>query len=297
MVTMSFSESKVRDAAAKDLHKLADLIHYETHIHRHLDYCPPLDWLGKEPFLVLEKNKSITAALACPPDPEHVAWIRLFAAVTRSQIGEAWKLLWEEAKTRLRETDGLLWAAALPMQHWFEALLVESGFEAVHSIVMLGWDGGGLPDAAPKVDILIRPMSLDDLQAVQQVDQAAFPPIWQHSLNYLELAFRQAAIATVAERDGQIVGYQVSTTTTIGGHLARLAVVPELQGRGIGRALLYDLLLHFARRGARTVTVNTQKNNTASLALYKRMGFVLTSEEYPTYQYNLAPNHDPRGKP
>jgi flavin-dependent dehydrogenase len=37
--------------------------------------------------------------------------------------------------------------------------------------------------------------------------------------------------------------------------------------------------------GASRVTVNTQKNNSASLALYTRIGFKATGEKYPVYQY------------
>jgi ribosomal protein S18 acetylase RimI-like enzyme len=33
--------------------------------------------------------------------------------------------------------------------------------------------------------------------------------------------------------------------------------------------------------------VNTQKDNAASIALYKRMGFQFSGEEYPVYQMNL----------
>jgi ribosomal protein S18 acetylase RimI-like enzyme len=109
----------------------------------------------------------------------------------------------------------------------------------------------------------------------------------QNSLTYLEIAFRQAAVATVAEYEGQLVGYQISTGTPIGGHLARLAVLPHLQGKGIGYALLYDLLNQFTRRGARTITVNTQKDNLASLSLYRKSGFQMTGEEYPIYQLEL----------
>jgi ribosomal protein S18 acetylase RimI-like enzyme len=75
----------------------------------------------------------------------------------------------------------------------------------------------------------------------------------------------------------------------MGGHLARLAVLPDFQGMGIGSALVQDLLWYFRRRGAQRVTVNTQKDNLASLAVYRKAGFFLTGEEYPVFQYNILP--------
>jgi ribosomal-protein-alanine N-acetyltransferase len=279
--------STAREATPSDLQKLANLIHFEAHIHRHLDYRPPLDWVGEHPFLVLEQNGSITAALACPPDPPQVAWIRLFAASSRAQIGRAWETLWSEAIVYLLDQARPCCIAAIPMHKWFEDLLIKSSFEYTHSITMLSWDYQSLPKPPAHPAINIRPMTLDDLEAVQRVDEASFSTIWQNSLPYLELAFRQAAIASVAERDGQVIGYQISTTTPVGGHLARLAVDPRLQSQGVGHLLLHDLLTQFVRRGASCVTVNTQKDNAASLALYKRMGFQFSGEEYPVCQLNL----------
>jgi ribosomal protein S18 acetylase RimI-like enzyme len=74
----------------------------------------------------------------------------------------------------------------------------------------------------------------------------------------------------------------------MGGHLARLAVSPDFQGLGVGYNLLFDLLKQFQRRGARCVTVNTQHDNYASLALYQKVGFTPTGETYPIYQLPLG---------
>ena len=174
------------------------------------------------------------------------------------------------------------------MQKWFEDLLVNSSFEYTHSITMLNWESQRLPEPPEYTGYNLRPMTLDDLPEVQQVDEVSFSPIWQNSLTCLELAFRQASIATIVEKDNQLVGYQVSSSTPIGGHLARLAVRPEQQGRGIGHLLLYDLLTQFLRRGAQTITVNTQKDNIASIALYRRLGFEFTGEEYPVYKLDIS---------
>jgi ribosomal protein S18 acetylase RimI-like enzyme len=96
----------------------------------------------------------------------------------------------------------------------------------------------------------------------------------------LELAMASADYLTVAELDGQIVGYQLTTASAGGGHLGRLAVLPNCQGRGLGTAL--------EGQGAQQVTVNTQDTNMASLSLYQRLGFKLTGEAFPVYQLRLA---------
>ena len=285
MVTQT--QLSIRTATLADRQELASLLYFESYVHRHLDYRQPLDWIGTQPFLVIEENRKVVAALACPRDPPRVAWMRFFATSLRLPVETAWKQLWSEARAQLQQEDGAWWVSAIPQRSWFERLLTHSGFEETHRIVMMLWEGNAFPDVPIPPGLILRPMSLDDLTEVQKVDEASFVPVWQNSLTCLETAFLEAVIATSAELDGRLVGYQISTPTQLGGHLARLAVIPELQGRGIGQALVHDLLTQFERRGARGVSVNTQKNNLASLSLYRKMGFALSGEEYPIYQLEL----------
>ncbi|RME89858.1 MAG: GNAT family N-acetyltransferase [Anaerolineae bacterium] len=85
-----------------------------------------------------------------------------------------------------------------------------------------------------------------------------------------------------------MVGYQISTQNALGAHLARLAVRPDVQGQGGGTALVSDLISRVLRKRLPRLTVNTQSNNHASLALYRKMGFVPTGERYPVFVYALS---------
>lgn len=276
----------IRSATREDLQALANLIHFEANVHRHLDWRPPLDWVGHEPYLVAEHLGKIQAALACPLDPPGIVWIRLFAVASSLSPRTAWEELWPATVEALLQLSGNVSIAAIPLQGWFRDLLERSGFICTHKVVMLAWRGGPFPRPRASIPYNIRAMRDQDLDHVSEVDAAAFGEVWQISRTSLELAYRQAAIATVLEVGGKIVGYQISTPTPMGGHLARLAVHPEFQRLGLGYALVQDLLVQFQRRGAQSVTVNTQHNNLASLALYQKAGFRRTGEEYPVYQYD-----------
>jgi len=276
--------SSVRQANNEDQGQLANLIHFETLVHRHLDWRPPLEWIGYEPYMVLEKDKRLVAALACPPDPPSVAWIRLFVALEGVKLIEAWSQLWPRA-LEILSTDANIQVAAIPLQVWFQRLLKSSQFQPISDVIMLIWDSGEIPTAKPSPGISIRPMSLDDLPTVESIDKSAFGSLWHNSRDSLEYAFRQAAFATVADYDGGIVGYQISTAMHMGGHLARLATNPQNQRQGIGYAILRDLLVQFKQRGAQRITVNTQEENLASISLYQTAGFMRTGETYPVFQY------------
>jgi len=95
-------------------------------------------------------------------------------------------------------------------------------------------------------------------------------------------------LITVAEVEGQLIGYQLSTPSRSGAHLARLAVLPEWQGRNIGTALAAYMIDHYQGRGADELTVNTQDSNTASLHVYERLGFQLNGTRFPVFQTVLG---------
>ena len=280
-------DTNIRPALPSDKGRIANLMHFEVRVHRNLDWKSPLDWIGSYPFLVLEKNHRIYAALACPPDPPDVAWIRLFAVHGAMSEIEAWRNLWSEAYLELVSMESVRTAVVLPMHGWFRNLLETEGFQNTHNVVMLNWDGSSVPPPRHKVDYSIRPLNFDDLIAVERVDREAFLPLWRNSLDSLTVAFRQASFAMVAEYEGEIIGYQISTATSMGGHLARLAVLPAYQRRGVGYLLLQDVLARFKDRGTSKVTVNTQGENEASLNLYNSAGFQLTGEVFPVYEFNL----------
>jgi ribosomal-protein-alanine N-acetyltransferase len=277
---------RVRPALLTDQHQIANLIHFSPTLHRHLDWRYPLDWIGSPPFFVLEQQGQIISALACPPDPPSSAWVRLFVNSGKLPLDESWRMLWDAARLDLAHKQGFT-VAAIVLQDWYHSLLINSGFISRQSIVMLERDGlapvgGTLPDG-----FSIRVMRQYDLPAVAEVDAAAFEPLWQNSLPSLEKAYPQAVLATVAEAGGRVLGYQLSTRNPLGAHLARLAVRPELQGRGVGRALVVDLIQQSERRSIYHLTVNTQSDNSASLALYRKTGFRETGERYPVYQLQV----------
>ena len=275
----------IHPAEQQDRQYLVNLIHFGSYIHRHLDWRPVLDWIGHYPFLVARHNSEIVGALACPPDPPGVAWIRLFAVAHGNNPEQIWQELWAEALLWLNEYSGSSRVAVIPLHDWFNRLLEGSQFKYNHRVVVLSWEPEERPPAQENGSILLRPMTLDDIPSVEKIDAAAFGDVWQNSATCLEIAFLQSAISTVAEQNGEPIGYQISTASQMGGHLARLAVIPSIQNRGVGYTLVDNLLNQFTQRGASNVTVNTQHDNLASLSLYRKAGFRLTGEEYPVYEW------------
>ena len=275
----------VRPAHINDHQQLSNLIFFETRLHRHLDWRTPLEWLGAPFYWALEEGRQITAAMACPTEAEGIAWVRLFVYAGRWSAENTWNILWDTAKQEIARAGGAT-VAAIAMQPWFQHVLTMSRFENRQNIVMLEWQYQ--PWASVEAPgIRIRKMEEGDLPAVERTDAAAFPPLWQNPIETLRRGFGQALFATVAENADGIVGYQISTGGRSRAHLARLAVDPAIQGRGVGRMLLGNLFTSLYQYGIPKLSVNTQSDNQTSLSLYKKMGFLLTGEQYPVYTFNI----------
>jgi len=275
---------QARPAGLQDRQAISSLVFYENHAHRHLDWRHPLDWLGSPYFWLMEEDGRALAALACPPDPPGIAWVRLFAFGGQVSAVEAWSSLWELARGEIARRGGAQ-VAVIAMQGWMRELLARTAFDRVQSVVMLEWKGRPTLSPSLPTGVSLRPLAESDLPAAEQVDAEAFDPLWHISLDNLRRAFSQAIVATVIESQGRLLGYQLSTGKPLGAHLARLAVRKEAQGFGLGAALVADLLGQMRRRGAALITVNTQNDNHASLAVYRKMGFLRTGEEYPVFRY------------
>ncbi len=285
---ISPSVFQVRQAGKPDSYQIGQLLNFEEYVHRHMDWRAPLDWIGHEPFLVAEQFGRLAGTLTCPPDPIEVAWVRTFGATAIAAPQAVWETLWGAATRTLRQLPGTYYVASVALETWYRQLLEQSGFLHNTDVVLLAWENALHNLPAGQFRGTIRVMTAADLPEVTRIDQAAFDPIWRYSLDGNRLAFDRAVLATVAEDGaGRITGYQISTHSPLGGHLARLAVRPGMQGQGLGYALVRDLLLQFRARGALQVTVNTQADNLPSLQLYQKAHFRPTGESYPIYRFDL----------
>ncbi len=277
-------QQTMRLADRRDKEQVVSLMQTAPRVHVHLDWRPAEDWLGEQPFFVLERGDRIVAALACPPDPAGLAWVRLLATQDTGPADAWWPRLWSATREALTLL-GVRRVASLSLETWSARLLEAAGFTTDHAIVALARTRRTPLSENDRLTVArIRRADTDDFAAIIDVDQSAFPEPWNLSERMLRLALQQAENVSVAELEGRVVGYQLTTPSHAGAHLARLAVRPDAQGHGIGRALVARLVAEDQRNGYGELTVNTQEDNHASLAVYTRLGFRPTGVRLPVYE-------------
>jgi ribosomal protein S18 acetylase RimI-like enzyme len=266
--------------------QLAQLISRARWQHKHVDWVNALDMINQQPFLLALLDDEPIGCLACPPDPPGISWLRLFLVAQHFDAFDMWNMLWPEAESAARRA-GASTAAVLLMSGWLVTFLMRSGFSQTNSVIFLERRLGRMPPEKTFKGS-IREFLPDDLTDVVYVDNKAFKPLWQYSNPGMRIALQHSSLALVTEHKREITGYLLVSSSALGVHIARLAVSPSWQGRGIGSALVRRAMEYAFDIGANKLTVNTQEDNLPSTYLYHSLGFQSTSQSFPVWEKKLS---------
>jgi len=199
---------------------------------------------------------------------------------------------WTEAETRARLAEGStarLWNSVQAGNQGAIALLDTYGYAVIRSFWQMAMDLDDSFDAAGVPEgVTIRPIVMAvDGPAAQSVLNTAFRSHFGHVEETFEgwLAQQEAddtwdpTLGLLAEVDGTIVGFSNNGVIDGVGYVFELGVLPEMQGRGIGRALLRHSFAMLAGRGIAKgrLGVDTQ-NVTGAVELYRSVGLAPVSE-------------------
>jgi [ribosomal protein S18]-alanine N-acetyltransferase len=77
----------------------------------------------------------------------------------------------------------------------------------------------------------------------------------------------------VAEADGLVAGYVVAQCAADEGEILNLGVARAHRRRGVGRALVEQVLARLADRGVRVVYLEVRESNAGARRLYEALGF------------------------
>ncbi|MBP2666033.1 MAG: rimI [Firmicutes bacterium] len=125
-----------------------------------------------------------------------------------------------------------------------------------------------------KTEIIVRPMTVEDLDGVMSVEFDSFLTPWSRTAFEEELTQNRLARYIVAEEDGNIVGYAGTWLVINEAHVTNVAVSGQHRREGIGR-LLMEKLMELARdSGMDSMTLEVRVTNAAARHLYQQMGFV-----------------------
>lgn len=166
-------------------------------------------------------------------------------------------------------------------------------------------------NAFPGVLLSFRPMALQDVARVHEIDMLSFTMPWSERSYRFELtenensltwvaeikntaethaaakAARPVAESTVQPPTGHlVVGMVVIWAIMDEAHIATLAIHPDYRGLGIGPRLLARGLLDAFERGARLAYLEVRRSNVTAQRVYEQFGFQIAGMRPHYYKDN-----------
>jgi ribosomal-protein-alanine N-acetyltransferase len=129
--------------------------------------------------------------------------------------------------------------------------------------------------------LVLRPMSVEDLDAVMSIERRAYRSPWSAQLIRSELEHPWStvlvAVLTEAGHDDaprtRLAGYIVYWLVTDEIHVLNVACDPDLRRRGIAYRLMSAAEAFGKSRGAVLATLEVRRSNVPAQALYRKLGF------------------------
>jgi ribosomal-protein-alanine N-acetyltransferase len=122
-----------------------------------------------------------------------------------------------------------------------------------------------------------------DLEAVSAIENASFSSPWSAG-SIIDAIGRHGYITRVAAAGDQIDGYIIAIQLAGEGQLLDIAVHPGQRHRGIGGALMEELLRIMMEQGCRVLYLEVRASNTPAIRLYEKIGFTTISTRKGYYK-------------
>lgn len=137
------------------------------------------------------------------------------------------------------------------------------------------------------MNTIIRPATTEDIQLINDMAQIAFRTTyremlspeqidymmdWMYSLPSLEKQMAQGHSYFLAYLNEAPCGY----ISIEGNKLQKLYVLPDHQGKGLGKVLFEYATAHLRSKGAKSMILNVNRDNKA-VEFYKKMGMSILS--------------------
>ena len=114
-------------------------------------------------------------------------------------------------------------------------------------------------------------MRREDISAVEKIERRVFSRPWSKQA-FLD-AMQQDTLFVVALEQEMIAGYCGMYCSFAEGEITNVAVDPQYQGQGIGRAMMEYFLEQAGRRGIDRILLEVRISNANAIHLYETLGF------------------------
>ncbi len=131
--------------------------------------------------------------------------------------------------------------------------------------------------------MMLRSMSMDDLDAVSALEAAVFSMPWSKN-GFADALSGDDARFFVAYEGERLLGYAGVYCTVDEGEITNVAVAPEARRQGVAQALLQQLLAQLVSCGITRAVLEVRVSNVSAIRLYEKMGFQIAGRRRGFYE-------------
>ena len=150
--------------------------------------------------------------------------------------------------------------------------------------------------AFANVTLTVRRCLPDDIERMASIERVSFSDPWSFETLSAAYALRHMRVL-VAEESGrggsqggaapELVGYVLALVMADEGEIADVAVAPDARRRGVGRALLDQMILDMVADGVRALYLEVRESNAAARGLYRSLDFEQVGRRREYYQHPI----------
>ena len=132
-------------------------------------------------------------------------------------------------------------------------------------------------------EIEVRRLEECDLAAVAELERLSFAEPWsERALAYL---LGESALGVVCLCECRVVAYGGMQLVLDEGQITNVATSAPYRRRGIGGALLLEMIKEARRRGLVSLSLEVRASNAAAISLYERHGFSVAGRRRGFYTH------------
>lgn len=123
-------------------------------------------------------------------------------------------------------------------------------------------------------EITVGLMTVDDVDAVHEIEVACFKTPWSKNSFVREVTQNRCARYVVVREDGRAIAYAGVWFVLNEGHITNIAVHPDRRGMGYGERVTREMIQLAADSGMTWMTLEVRRSNEIAQNLYHKLGFV-----------------------
>lgn len=127
----------------------------------------------------------------------------------------------------------------------------------------------------------LRTMQEDDIDRVLAIESSCYGYPWSKGI--FQDCLRVGYPAWLMELDGQAIGFGVMSIAAGEAHILNICVLPEYQGRGVGRKILTRLVSLAKSHAVEKVFLEVRDSNRVAQLLYESEGFEVIGQRRGYY--------------